>query len=142
MAKKASKRPRTIFDDVEPLSEEELRQLKERSKEWFRERVQALLVMADHDPELARHLCECIADHFGADDELGPLMKSRISVDRQGKPRGRRKWDRVALSILLEEYAVLRREGRAYALEWRSSRRNPRASTCSQARRQASRLVI
>ncbi len=94
-------RGKTIFDDVEPLTSEERTQFAEKDrKEWFYRTLDALLGVASYDLELAKSLCERIADHCGCDDKLRPMMIARLKENAIGKKRGR-KPDKVRYIVLL-----------------------------------------
>ncbi len=110
---------KTIFDGVEPLTPEERAQFaEEHRKEWFYRTLGALLGVASYDPELAKSLCESIADHYGRDDKLRAMMIARLKENATGKKRGR-KPDRVRYIILLTHYRVLCQSmGRSEALKY------------------------
>ncbi len=114
---------KTIFDDVEPLTPEERTQFaEEHRKEWFYRTLGALLGVASYDQGLAndqglaKSLCERIADHYGRDDELRPMMIARLKENAIGKKRGQ-KPDKVRYIVLLTHYYFLRQSmGRSEAL--------------------------
>ena len=101
-------RPRTLLHDLEPLSEDEKRALNEKRAERS---LAAVLAYADYHPSFAESLCKQVADRYGPDDRLSAVLLNRLRVERQGKPRARRKkWDRARLFVLLVHYNVLRQQ--------------------------------
>jgi len=113
----------TVLDDVEPLSEEEWRIINEEDmRTWFDEKTKIIFAICDGWPDLAEKFCKEVADHFGPHPKLGPLIKSRISVDRIGKPKGKIKnefkWSHDYFEVFLLKYTHhCLNEGRATALK-------------------------
>ena len=83
LAKKASTRPRTIFDDVEPLSEEEKKRFEEKwRREWFERNVGTVVALAIHDKTLADKL----AEECAVDTDLRQFLKEQLKLNR-GRPK-------------------------------------------------------
>ncbi len=111
------KPPITIFSDFTPTDEERTQFAEKHRKEWFYRTLGALLGVASYDLELAKSLCERIADHCGPDDKLRPMMIARLKENAIGKKRGR-KPDKVGYIVLLTHYHLLRQSiGRSEALK-------------------------
>ena len=98
-------RTKTIAESGEPLTEEE-KQI--YLAEWFHNTLKQLIVVASNDKSLAKTLCKEIVSEFGANDEIGALLKREITIERQGKKPGRQaKRTEDTYQILLIEYAAL-----------------------------------
>jgi len=82
----------TVLSEIEPMSEDEMREFEiEQMKKWFEENTKTILAICDGWPDLAEKFCKQIADHFGPHPKLGPLIKSRIIVNREGSTKGKKK---------------------------------------------------
>ena len=82
----------TVFDFVEPLSDDERREFqRKQAEQWAKRTLVALLAYAEHDRLFARGLCKAVVDKFGPDDELASVFTKHLRVDRAGKSRGPRK---------------------------------------------------
>ena len=87
------------------------------AEEWSDWAVEHLLALGEYYPKVAERVCKKVADAFGQDDKLGPVMMKRLKLDRQGKTKKRaKKWTYGRLYQLLLEYSVQVQDGRLPAL--------------------------
>ena len=104
-SKKKHTKLKTILSSVEPLTEEEKIQFKERNiQEWFHHNSEIILKLASKDPKLADDLVEKCLQH-----EKLRLFLVRQLKKRRGKG-GIRSLDTTRHSLLLLNYYLLLEE--------------------------------
>lgn len=106
------RRSGTVLDDPalsEPLTPQEQKAANAASRAAGQKVLRRWLTFAAADQEFATWLCRSVADAFGDDDRLGPLMLKRLQAQRRGKPKRRpRKWTPALYHALLVKYEVLK----------------------------------
>lgn len=117
MTNKPPYRPRTMLDDVTPMSNEDLRK---EAEEWADRTLDSLLSYAKVAPEFSKLLCKKVMDAYISDNELTQLMSQLLKEAKKGKSPGPRiRWTRSRYLAMLIHYEIRRSLwGRKDALEW------------------------
>ena len=95
-------KPKTIFDDNEPVSKEEMKEYYEKlHKEWFKKNIGGIIVLAAHEGGLENLLIERIGYH----EKLRKSLMERLPKLRKvGAPK---KWSKDLYALLVMQYAIL-----------------------------------